>query len=134
MFSGDTAVCPELVELARGADVLLADTAWVDRGSRPDNLHMSGREAAGVAVEAGVGRLLLTHVLPWSDRDAVLADAASVFPDRAVLVDNRDSHFRHLLELALAVETDAVSEEAAVDGLDAQAEDPTLHRVEVDVL
>ncbi|PRY35240.1 MBL fold metallo-hydrolase [Umezawaea tangerina] len=87
VFSGDTAVCPELVELARGADVLLADTAWVDRGSRPDNLHMSGREAAGVAVEAGVGRLLLTHVLPWSDRDAVLADAASVFPDRSSLVE-----------------------------------------------
>jgi ABC-type multidrug transport system fused ATPase/permease subunit len=54
--------------------------------------------------------------------------------DRAVLVDNRDSHFRHLLELALAVETDAVSEDAAVDGLDAQSEDPTFHRVEVDVL
>jgi ribonuclease BN (tRNA processing enzyme) len=87
VFSGDTAACPELVELARGADVLLADTAWLDRGPRPDNLHMSGREAARVAVEAGVGRLLLTHVLPWSDRDAVFADAALVFPDRTSLVE-----------------------------------------------
>jgi ribonuclease BN (tRNA processing enzyme) len=87
VFSGDTAACPELVELARGADVLLADTAWTDRGSRPDNLHMSGREAAGVAVEAGVGRLLLTHVLPWSDRDAVFADASRVFPGPTTLVE-----------------------------------------------
>jgi len=87
VFSGDTAACPELVELARGADVLMADTAWQDRGSRPDNLHMSGREAAGIAAEAGVGRLLLTHVLPWSDRDAVLADAVRVFPDRTTLVE-----------------------------------------------
>ncbi len=87
VFSGDTAACPELVELARGADVLLADTAWLDRGSRPDNLHMSGREAAGVAAEAGVGRLLLTHVLPWSDREAVFADASRVFPNRTSLVE-----------------------------------------------
>lgn len=87
VFSGDTAVCPELVELARGADVLMADTAWQDREGRPDNLHMSGVEAAGVAVEAGVGRLLLTHVLPWSDRLGVLADAERVFPGRALLVE-----------------------------------------------
>jgi len=87
VFSGDTSACPELVELARGADVLLADTAWPDRGARPDNLHMSGREAAGVAVEAGVRRLLLTHVLPWSDRDAVFADASSVFPGPTSLVE-----------------------------------------------
>ncbi|MCS7476038.1 MBL fold metallo-hydrolase [Umezawaea endophytica] len=87
VFSGDTAACRELVELARGADVLMADTAWQDRGSRPDNLHMSGREAAEIAAEAGVGRLLLTHVLPWSNRDAVLADAVHVFPGRSSLVE-----------------------------------------------
>jgi ribonuclease BN (tRNA processing enzyme) len=65
----------------------MADTAWQDRGSRPDNLHMSGREAAEIATEAGVERLLLTHVLPWSDRDAVLADAVRVFPGRSSLVE-----------------------------------------------
>ena len=53
--------------------------------------------------------------------------------DRTVLVDNRDSHFRHLLELALAVESDTVGEEIAVDGFDGAAEDPTLHRVEAEV-
>jgi ribonuclease BN (tRNA processing enzyme) len=87
VFSGDTAPCPELAELATGADVLLADAAWRDRGGRVDNLHMSGREAAGIAVDAGVGRLLLTHVLPWSDREGVFADAAAVFPDRTFLVE-----------------------------------------------
>jgi ATP-binding cassette subfamily B protein len=53
--------------------------------------------------------------------------------DRTALVDNRDSRFRHLLELALAVESDTVGEEAVVDGFDGVAEDPTLHRVEADV-
>lgn len=87
VFSGDTAPCTELVELATGVDVLLADAAWRDRGARVDNLHMSGREAAAIAVEAGVGKLLLTHVLPWTERAGVYGDAVSVFPDRTVLVE-----------------------------------------------
>jgi ribonuclease BN (tRNA processing enzyme) len=76
VYSGDTACCPELVALAADADLLLADASWQERGKRPDRLHMSGREAADMANAAGVGQLLLTHVLPWSDRNGVLADAA----------------------------------------------------------
>ncbi|RKT52898.1 MBL fold metallo-hydrolase [Saccharothrix australiensis] len=79
VFTGDTVPCPELVELARGADLLLADAAWREQAGRADYLHMSGRESSAVATEAGVGRLVLTHVLPWSDRDGVLADATEAF-------------------------------------------------------
>ena len=53
--------------------------------------------------------------------------------DRTALVDNRDSRFRHLLELALAVESDTVGEEIVVHPFDDDTEDPTLHRVEADV-
>ena len=52
--------------------------------------------------------------------------------DRTALVDNRDSRFRQLLELALAVESDAVGEEVVIDAFDDVTEDPTLHRVEAD--
>jgi ribonuclease BN (tRNA processing enzyme) len=79
VYTGDTARCDALSDLTRGADVLLADTAWVTRGVRPDNLHMSAAEGAQLANEAGVSTLLLTHVLPWSDKAAVLDSARSVF-------------------------------------------------------
>ncbi|CCH28497.1 MBL fold metallo-hydrolase [Actinosynnema sp. NPDC047251] len=79
VFTGDTVPCPELVALARGADLLLADAAWREQAGRANYLHMSGRETSVVATEAGVGRLVLTHVLPWSDRDGVLADATEAF-------------------------------------------------------
>ncbi|MFD7654690.1 MBL fold metallo-hydrolase [Actinosynnema sp. NPDC059797] len=85
VFSGDTVPCPELVDLARGADLLLADSAWREQAGRADYLHMSGREAGAVAAAAGVGRLVLTHVLPWSDRDGVLADAVTEFDGPVVL-------------------------------------------------
>ncbi|GAB3005392.1 MBL fold metallo-hydrolase [Saccharothrix stipae] len=79
VFSGDTVPCPELVRLARGADLLLADSAWREQAGRANYLHMSGREAGEVATSAGVGRLVLTHVLPWSDREGVLRDATESF-------------------------------------------------------
>ncbi|MFE9746286.1 MBL fold metallo-hydrolase [Saccharothrix saharensis] len=85
VFTGDTVPCPELVRLAEGADLLLADSAWRAQAGRANYLHMSGREAGEVARSAGVGRLVLTHVLPWSDRDGVLRDAAEAFPGPVTL-------------------------------------------------
>ena len=54
--------------------------------------------------------------------------------DRSSLVENKDSHFRHLLELALAVESDVGDFDAVADEeLEAIIEDPSLHRVEAEL-
>lgn len=79
-YSGDTGPCAALEELAAGADVLLSEATWTHSPTRPGGMHLSGRQAGEVARRAGVGRLLLTHVAPWSDRDAVLAEARAEFP------------------------------------------------------
>ncbi|WP_375387314.1 MULTISPECIES: MBL fold metallo-hydrolase [Actinomycetes] len=76
VYSGDTGPCPALVELARDADLLLAEAAFLDRPGNPTGLHLSGREAAETAAAAGVRRLVLTHIPPWHDPDRVLAEAA----------------------------------------------------------
>ncbi len=78
VYSGDSGPCPGLVQLARGADVLLAEASFVESDDNPDDLHLTGRQAAEHATAAGVGRLLLTHVPPWTDPDRVRADADSV--------------------------------------------------------
>lgn len=85
VFSGDTVPCPELVRLADGADLLLADSAWREQAGRANYLHMSGQEAGEVATSAGARRLVLTHVLPWSDREGVLSDAKAAFPGPVTL-------------------------------------------------
>lgn len=77
VYSGDTGPSPALVEFARGADLLLAEASFVESRSNPPNVHLTGRQAARHATEAGVGRLLLTHVPAWNSPDEVLADAAS---------------------------------------------------------
>ena len=40
---------------------------------------MTGGQAADAARRAGVGRLLLTHLVPWNDAAVVRAEAAAVF-------------------------------------------------------
>jgi ribonuclease BN (tRNA processing enzyme) len=86
-YTGDTALCDGVQRLARDADLFLADASWREQGTRPDRLHMSGREAADVARTAGAGHLMLTHVLPWTDKAGVLADAAETFPGRVSLAE-----------------------------------------------
>lgn len=79
VYTGDSGPCDALTELAAGADVLLAEATWTDHPSRPADLHLSGLQAGQLAAAAGVGRLLLTHVAPWTDRSAVLAEARQAY-------------------------------------------------------
>lgn len=86
VYTGDSGPCQSLSTLAAGADVLLAEATWTDDPSRPRNLHLSGLQAGQLAAEAGVGRLLLTHVAPWTDPAAVLAEARQEFDGPVELV------------------------------------------------
>ncbi|MBO0851013.1 MAG: MBL fold metallo-hydrolase [Pseudonocardia sp.] len=85
-YSGDTGACDALVDLARGADVLLCEATWPHTSSRPPGVHLSGREAGEHAAAAGVGRLLLTHVQVWFDAAVLLAEAKSAFDGPVELV------------------------------------------------
>ncbi|MCI2424361.1 MBL fold metallo-hydrolase, partial [Saccharopolyspora sp. K220] len=85
-YTGDTGCCPQLTELAADADVLLSEASWADFAGAPDGVHLSGRQAAEVAKTAGARRLLLTHIAPWSDRDAILAEAVAAFDGPTELV------------------------------------------------
>jgi ribonuclease BN (tRNA processing enzyme) len=69
VYTGDAAPDPALVELARGADVLLAEASFVDPVPDEEGATLSsGREAGRQAADAGVGTLVLTHLLPGTDR------------------------------------------------------------------
>lgn len=86
-YSGDTAYCEQLIDLARGADVLLCEASWEHPGEHPQNVHMSGTEAGRVAAQAGVGTLILTHIPPWTSRDAVFAEASAEFDGTILLAE-----------------------------------------------
>ncbi|HEX6876785.1 MAG TPA: MBL fold metallo-hydrolase [Nocardioidaceae bacterium] len=79
VYSGDTGPCESLVDLSRGADLLLAEAAFREGEDNPKDLHMTGKEAAEIGVRAGVDRLVLTHVPPWYDPKLALEEARPVF-------------------------------------------------------
>jgi len=78
-YSADTGESDALVRLADGVDLLLCEASFFDGPDNPPDLHLSARQAAEHAVRAGVGELVLTHLVPWHDRDRSLAEAAVVY-------------------------------------------------------
>ena len=78
-YSGDTGISPGLVDAATGADLLLCEASVTDGLPHPPDLHLTGHDAGSHAAQAGVGRLMVTHVPPWTDRSVVLAEAPHAF-------------------------------------------------------
>jgi ribonuclease BN (tRNA processing enzyme) len=80
VYSGDTGPCDELVDLSRGADIFLCEAAFrSDKVDNPPDLHLTGAEAGDAAKAADVGRLVLTHIPPWHDKQIAYDEAAGVF-------------------------------------------------------
>jgi ribonuclease Z len=89
VFTGDTEPVDPVVELARGADMLVCMCWDTDAATEAEGLSrgMTGTpSAATLAARAGVGALVLTHISPHLDdpavRESALREAAAVFDGR----------------------------------------------------
>jgi ribonuclease BN (tRNA processing enzyme) len=83
VYTGDCGPSDELVALAGGADLLLAEASYAE--AVPAELVGALSSAAEVgeeATEAGVGQLVLTHLMPRTDEAAAMAAAARSFAGR----------------------------------------------------
>lgn len=78
-YTGDTDLCPGVKLAASGADVLLAESSFVEAHDAPREIHMTGLRAGQLAAESGVGCLLLTHIPPSNDPQESLSEAKRAF-------------------------------------------------------
>jgi ribonuclease Z len=86
---GDAARVDGLVEVVRGADLLVIEATYLEREAELARRfgHLTALQAATVAKEAGVRRLVLTHISRrYRDRE-VLAEAQEVFPEAVIARD-----------------------------------------------
>ncbi len=91
VISGDTRPARALALAAKGADLLVHEATFSDdeRARARETGHSTAREAAELARDAGVQKLVLTHISPRYNRDAteLLDEARSVFAETTVARD-----------------------------------------------
>ena len=58
---------------------MLCEASFTEGPDLPEGLHLTARQAAEHAARAGAGQLILTHLVPWNDRDRSRDEAAAAF-------------------------------------------------------
>ena len=59
--------------------MLLSEASFLDGPDLPPDLHLTARQAAEHAARAGVGELVLTHLVAWNDPAVSLEQASEAF-------------------------------------------------------
>lgn len=89
VYTGDTAYCEQTINWAKGADLLVHDATFSEETKRPEYGHTSAREAALIAREAGVKKLILVHIGRKFDQepDILKQEAQEIFEHTEVAED-----------------------------------------------
>lgn len=91
-FSGDTGPCEGLSQAAHNVDCFLCEATWTTQPGLPPHMHLTGRQAGEIAEEAQVGRVLITHIPPWTDRTTVFAEVTTACTAPVELVAPRSEY------------------------------------------
>lgn len=86
VYTGDTEFSDSVVELASGAHTLLAECSFPDDNPVPG--HLTPSSAARIASEAGVERLVLTHVYPAAEQLDLVAEVGRGFGGEVVVAED----------------------------------------------
>jgi ribonuclease BN (tRNA processing enzyme) len=84
-YSADTGETGALIRLARDVDLLLCEASFLEGLDNPPDLHLTARQAAQHADRAGAGQLVLTHLVPWNDREQSWDEASQAYPGLVTL-------------------------------------------------
>ena len=83
VYSGDTGYCEELVDLARGADLLILESSFPD-GQGVEG-HLTPSQAGEIAARAGATRLVLTHFYPECLRSDIEGQCRKTYQGELIL-------------------------------------------------
>lgn len=86
---GDTGKTSDLIEHVQGADVLVIESTYLNSEAEmaAQFAHLTAKQAAELARDAGVGQLILTHLSRrYRERD-VIREARDIFPNSIVARD-----------------------------------------------
>jgi len=91
VYSGDTRPCQSILEASRDADLLIHDCSFADEMAvwAEESRHSTAGEVAALAKEAGVRKLILTHISSryTDDAEPILTDSKKIFENAIVAED-----------------------------------------------
>jgi ribonuclease Z len=78
-----------LLEVCRNADALVIESTYTDEEAEMARIfsHLTARQAAELAVRAGVKKLILTHISRRYREKDILKEAQAIFPNSSVARD-----------------------------------------------
>ena len=86
VYTGDTEYSDSVVELARGAHTLLVECSFPDDNPVPG--HLTPSSAARIASQAGVERVVLTHVYPAADELDLVSEVGRGYEGEVIVADD----------------------------------------------
>lgn len=91
VYSGDTRPCKSILEASKNADVLIHDGSFADEMAdwAEESKHSTAGEVAALAKEAGVRKLILTHISSryTDDAEPILTDSKKIFENVIIAED-----------------------------------------------
>jgi len=86
---GDAGKTEDLLDVVKDADALVIESTYLDEEAEMAGQfsHLTARQAAELAVKAGVKKLILTHISRRYREKDVLKEAQAIFPNSVVARD-----------------------------------------------
>jgi ribonuclease BN (tRNA processing enzyme) len=90
-YSGDTRPCDSLVHAAGNAGLFLCEASCLERdASFAATGHLTTTQAAEIARQAGVGKLLLTHIWPFYSENELLSETRRIFAEADIAAEGME--------------------------------------------
>jgi ribonuclease Z len=93
----DTRYCQNAIDIAKGAKILLCESTYLEEHAHlaKNHFHLTAKQAATIAKNAGVDELVLTHFSArYLNGKEFLKEARAVFPNTHVAEDFRTFPFK----------------------------------------
>lgn len=85
VYTADSAFLEEFIEFSKGADLLLCECNFYANMDGSQAGHMNSLDAAHLAKEAKVRKLVLTHLPHYGDLNNLVEEAKTIFKDHVYL-------------------------------------------------
>ncbi|ABR49200.1 beta-lactamase domain protein [Alkaliphilus metalliredigens QYMF] len=93
VYSGDTKYFPELEVFAKNCDLFLCEGGILEKDITENTPHLSAKQAAEIALNANLKRVVLTHFWPETRPYNLYAEAREVFPNILELAEEGKAYF-----------------------------------------